>query len=150
MKVRDVMTEKVETVLYTASIQELSQLLDKLQVSGVPVVDADGNLVGVVSRTDIGSGVSDPPVASESAGGDLYQEDHPLAGLEGAKVADLMTEAVVTVEPHTEVVALIQKMEEAGIHRVFVTSGEELVGVVSAMDLVRQLKKILQREASPA
>ncbi len=145
MRVRDVMTAKVKTIHYTAGVRDLSQLLDELGVSGVPVVDADGRFVGVVSRTDIGSGVSDPPVPSEMDSG-FGEEDHELAGLESAKVADLMTEHVVTVEPDASVVDLITTMEEADIHRVFVLDGDDLVGVVSAMDLVKQFKKVLTGE----
>ncbi len=144
MKVRDVMTAEVKTVLYNATVKELSKMLDEHDISGMPVVDGDGRLVGVVSLTDVGSGVSDPPVASETDR-DFYGEESDLAGLENAKVADLMTEHVVTVRPDTEVVELIQTMDEAGIHRVFVTDGEEVVGVVSSMDLVRQLKTLLEK-----
>lgn len=145
MKVRDVMTTSVKMIEYTAGVRELSRMLDELGVSGMPVVDADGRLVGVVSRTDIGSGVSDPPVPSEMDSS-FGEEEHELAGLESAKVADLMTEHVVTIEPSASVVELIEAMEEADIHRVFVVDGEEVVGVVSAMDLVRHFKKALTGE----
>ncbi|MCA9796000.1 MAG: CBS domain-containing protein [Candidatus Eremiobacteraeota bacterium] len=144
MKVRDVMTQKVRTIEYSASVRELSRLLDELGISGVPVVDADGRLVGVVSSTDIGSGVSDPPVASEMDR-DLLDEDHELAGLESAKVADLMTEHVVTIDPSANVTELVDLMVDSNIHRVFVTSGEELVGVVTTMDLIRQLKSMFSQ-----
>ncbi|MGE0494096.1 MAG: HPP family protein [Vulcanimicrobiota bacterium] len=147
MKVRDVMTQKVRTIEYSASVRELSRLLDELGISGVPVVDADGRLVGVVSSTDIGAGVSDPPVASEMDR-DLLDEDHELAGLESAKVADLMTEHVVTIEPSANVSELVDLMVESNIHRVFVTSGEDLVGVVTTMDLIRQLKSMFSGQMS--
>lgn len=145
MKVRDIMTDQVRTIAYDASVKELSLLLDELGISGVPVVDKNDILVGVVSQTDIGSGVSDPPLAAE---GDrhFYDEDGDgdLAGLESAKVADIMTEHVVTVEPATPLIELVDIMEDASIHRVFVTRGEELCGVVSTMDLVRVLQKMLR------
>lgn len=135
MKVRDIMTSEVKTIGYEASVKELSHLFEDLHISGVPVVDSNGSLVGVVSQSDLGSGVGDPPVVTEE-------------GLDSAKVSDIMTEHVVTIEASAEVVDLVTIMEQDGIHRVFVTSGEELVGVVSSMDLVRLLKSMLMKTAT--
>ncbi len=134
MKVRDIMTSEVRTINYEASVKELSALFEELHISGVPVVDKNGSLVGVVSQSDLGSGVGDPPLATEE-------------GLDAAKVADIMTEHVVTIEASEDVLKLVTIMEQDGIHRVFVTSGEELVGVVSSMDLVRLLKSMLMETA---
>lgn len=148
MKVRDIMTSDVKTIAMDASVKELSVLLDELNISGVPVVDSDGSVVGVASMSDLGSGVSDPPLAPESGRRFFDEEDSALSGLESAKVADLMTEHVVTVEPTSSVLELATIMEQDGIHRVFVTRGDELVGVVSTMDLVRVLMGMLQKTAA--
>lgn len=145
LKVADVMQDKVITVRYDATVQELSRLLDEKGISGVPVVDADGRLVGVISRTDIGSGVADPPLASTK---ELYEDGDELRGLAEARVADLMTEHVVEVVPEDPVVKLIDIMDKDKIHRVFVTRGEEVVGVVSTMDLVRALRRQLEQPVS--
>lgn len=143
MKVREVMKSNVRSIAYSATLKELLALLDEMQISGVPVVDADGRLVGVVSRTDIGKGVGDPPLANE-ADRDFYKSgEMDLRGLETARVGDIMTEHVVTIAPEEKVTALIDLMQESGIHRVFVTEGEEIAGVVTTMDLAGVLKKML-------
>lgn len=143
MKIPEIMTSEVKTILHDASVLELARMLDEYGISGLPVVDHDGRLVGVVSRSDISAGVSDPPPAS-TLDMENHEKESTLLGLEHSKVADIMTESVVTVESHQSVAHLARMMVDDGVHRVFVTSGEELVGVVSAIDLVRVLGEVLE------
>lgn len=148
LKVAEVMQDKVVTISYEASVRELSKLLEEKGISGVPVVDADGRLVGVASRTDIGSGLTNPPLASEEdeEPGSFYDEERDdLRGFAQARVGDIMTEHVVTVDPEDPVSRLIDIMDRDQIHRVFVTRGDEVVGVVSTMDLVRAFKRQLEQ-----
>ena len=144
MKVRDVMTSDVKVIKQSDSVRVFLDLLEELEISGMPVVDEDGRLLGVATMTDVGKGVQDPPLTTESAR-DFYGEDEGnLSGLDSAQVADIMTEHIVTVKPETELSELAQLMSESGIHRVFVTSGEEVVGVVTSLDMVRVLGDLLE------
>lgn len=149
MKVRDVMTSEVEVVRYTDSVKSFLDKLEEFEISGMPVVDADGRLLGVVTMTDVGKCVQDPPLATE-ADRDFYDDEERAAKLENVKVADIMTEMVVTVAPEKELVALAELMSESGIHRVFVISGEELVGVVTSLDMVRAFGEYLSEQLSVA
>lgn len=138
MKVRDVMTSKVKVVKYSDSVRTFLDMLSEFEISGMPVVDADGRILGVATMTDIGKGVQDPPLATEADRNFYEDDDIRSAALDSAKVADIMTEHVVTVPPETELSELAQLMFQSGIHRVFVLSGEEIVGVVTSLDMVRE------------
>ena len=75
---------------------------------------------------------------------EVHEKESTLLGLEHSKVADIMTESVVIIESHKTVAALAKMMVSDGVHRVFVTTGGDLVGVVSAIDLVRVLGQVLE------
>jgi CBS domain-containing protein len=149
MKVRDVMTSDVKVINYTDPVKKFLVLLDELGISGMPVVDADGRILGVATMTDVGKGVQDPPLATE-ADRDFYEGDEEAAvsSLDSAKVADIMTEHVVTVAPETDLTELAELMAESGIHRVFVVSGEEIVGVVTSLDMVRVFGEYLTKQST--
>ena len=70
-----------------------------------------------------------------------------MSSLEFAKVADIMTEHIVTVEPQKHLSELAALMSESGIHRVFVVDGEEIVGVVTSLDMVRAFGEQLEKQA---
>lgn len=146
MRVRDVMTSKVKTVCYSDSVRHFLDMLEEHGISGMPVLDSDGRILGVATMTDVGKGVQDPPLATEEDR-DFY-DDARHGALDNAKVADIMTEHVVTVAPETDLTELAQLMSESGIHRVFVVSGEEIVGVVTSLDMVRAFGEALAKKAS--
>lgn len=147
MKVKDVMSANVKTVKYTDSVSMFLQMLEEFGISGMPVIDADGAIVGVATMTDVGKSVQDPPLPTEEDR-DFYGDDANGA-LESAKVADIMTEHVVTVSPERPLSELAALMAESGIHRVFVVDGEEIVGVVTSLDMVRAFgEQLAQMEVS--
>jgi CBS domain-containing protein len=150
MKVRDVMTSDVKVIKQDDTVREFLDLLEDLNISGMPVVDNDGRLLGVATMTDVGKGVQDPPLTTESDR-DFYDKDEGnLSSLETAKVADIMTEHIMTVKPEADLYELAKLMSESGIHRVFVTSGEEVVGVVTSLDMVRVLGEMLESQMAGA
>jgi CBS-domain-containing membrane protein len=147
MKVRDVMTSKVEVIGYSDPVRLFLEKLDQFEISGMPVVDADGRILGVATMTDVGKGVQDPPLATESDR-DFYDDDkHQRIRLDDTQVSEIMTEHVVTVAPEKDLTELTQLMTDSGIHRVFVVAGEEIVGVVTSLDLVRTLGEYLTNQS---
>lgn len=139
MKVSEVMTTDVVSINYEANLLELARLLDQKRVSGVAVVDGNGALVGVISRTDLGSGLVTPPVASEfdkERSSSTSIDGQAMEGFLNGKVRDLMSEHVITASPEQELEELVKEMIAEKVHRVFVTSAEEVVGVVSAADML--------------
>jgi CBS domain-containing protein len=121
MKARDIMRKRVLSVTPHTTLTELARLLNEHHVSGVPVLGTDGDLIGVVSQTD------------------LLRREH-----EGKTVATVMTPWTVSFEEDTEVKELARQMLSKKIHRIIVTRDGRLSGIVTSMDMVRALLALLE------
>lgn len=117
MTVADVMTREVVGIEPDSTVRELTKLLNRSGVSGVPVM-AGGKPVGVVSKTDLTRTPS---------------QDHVVGAIMTPYVHAASEDATLT-----EVSSL---MLERQIHRVLVMRGEEVVGLVSSLDLIRGLRQ---------
>jgi CBS domain-containing protein len=145
---RDVMNPQVLTVRVDLTVRELAAFLTENQISGAPVIDHHGRLVGVVSLTDVAANdVERPDVADDRSSPGLAvrgweermnPEDIRALHIESDDllVRDIMTPTVYTVPEETEVAKVAQSMVAGRIHRVFVTSGGRVVGIVTSLDLV--------------
>lgn len=119
---RDRMTAPVLTLPKATSLAAIADAVVERNVSAIPIVD-DGRLVGLVSTTDLLA--------------DLVRGDGAfVAGTAGA----VMSTDVVTVPPTAPVTEIADILLRDRIHRVVVTEGEEVAGVVSASDLVVDVK----------
>ncbi|HVH73361.1 MAG TPA: CBS domain-containing protein [Stellaceae bacterium] len=146
MRAMDVMTTKVFTVGPDTTVRELAALLCERAISGAPVVDADGRLVGIVSEGDLlhraETGTERRTAARRSrwldgvAVEDLARE---YAKAHGRRVRDIMTREVIAVEPETELAEIASLLESNRIKRVPVLRDGKLVGIVSRANLVRAL-----------
>jgi CBS domain-containing protein len=114
MIARDIMTRKVCTIHSEASAQEVAQLLDSQRISGAPVVDADGILIGIITEADIISKVN----------------------RDGLCVADIMSHELLVVNEETDVSEIAMLLTERKIKRVPVVQDGKLVGIVSRADIV--------------
>ncbi|MER8780218.1 CBS domain-containing protein [Mesorhizobium sp. M1006] len=125
------MTANVVTVSPDHSVRHAAQIMLDHRISGMPVVDDDSRLVGIVSegdflhRSELGPAAISP---NEARG---YVKGHSW------KVADLMTSDVVTADEETPIERIVMLMQEHGIKRIPVMRGQRLVGVVSRADLLR-------------
>ena len=126
MRVRELMQGNVITVNLDTSINDAVVTLTDAHVSALPVVDSGGRMVGVVSSTDI--------LTSEAEANDAVERE---ALFEEMMVRDIMTRRPLTVTPDTEIREAAQQMLYADVHRLFVTAGDEVVGVISTTDIVR-------------
>jgi len=147
---RDVMTADVVCVRTGTNLRELEKLFLDRGISGAPVLDGGGNLVGVISLTDLvyyHLTRGDRPFTGSDfyRGGELdrafensgYQiEDYDI-GL----VSDVMTPVVHTASAETSVEGLAELMTGKGIHRVIITEGERVIGLVSSLDLLGVLAR---------
>ena len=123
--VADLMTIDPVVVTVDASIEEAARLLHANSISGLPVVDASGALVGVISQTDI-VGVLDSPV------GRLVRT-RPS----GFRVGELMTSPALSVPMTASVRDAARMMVDFHVHRVVATDeAGHPIGVLSAIDLV--------------
>lgn len=110
----DIMTRKVCTIHPEASAQEAAQILSRHRISGLPVVNADDKIIGMVTEADIISKVH----------------------REGLLVSDIMSHEVISVTEETAVGDIAMLLTERKIKRVPVVSGDKLVGIVSRGDIV--------------
>ena len=125
MRVSDLMQTDVQTVPPDAVVQDAATVLADSHVSALPVVDGIGRMVGVISHTDI--------LASEEESDDQAARQ---ALFEETFVRDLMTSPALTIAPEADVKEAAQQMLYTGVHRLFVTSGDRVVGVISTTDIV--------------
>ncbi len=132
------MSREVVTVSPSTPIKEVARLLVERRISGLPVVDDDGSVIGVVSEGDI---VAKERGAAEPEGHAfrwLLGPGEPAAlKREARNAAEAMTSPAVTVEPHSSVAEAARVMVERSVNRLPVVRNEELIGIVTRADLVR-------------
>jgi CBS domain-containing protein len=145
--VKDIMIKKVITIQKGASVEELSELLVKKKISGVPVIDSDGKLVGIATEGDLIIKDSDLhfPRYFKLLDSIIYLESlnkfkKNLKKFLGTKVGDVMTSEIKTVKEETPVSDVANMMIKYNINRVPVLdSKDELVGIVTRADIVRSM-----------
>jgi CBS domain-containing protein len=141
MNAGDVMIREVVTVGPETPVLQIVQLLLARGISGVPVVDEDGTLVGVVSegdllrRVEIGTEKRRGRWRAFFTGTATLAEEYVRS--HGALARDIMTREVVTVDRATPLGEIAELMEERHIKRVPVLEDGKLVGLVSRSNLLR-------------
>jgi CBS domain-containing protein len=118
MQVKDVMTTPAITVREDASLHDVAEVLAMQRVSGLPVVDPDGAIVGVISEADI-----------------IRKEAGQLS--EARTAGEAMTAPALTIEPWRPVTEAARAMLRKQVNRLPVVSEGELVGIVARADLVQ-------------
>ena len=142
---RDVMSTRVWTAAEDTDLQTLLKMLQDLEISGAPVLDRRGRPVGVVSLYDLaslGGREFDPESPSQYWGSSAVPSGYHELG-EGRghlKVADIMTTAVHSVAEDTPLAEVCDFFIQGQIHRVLVTRQGELVGIITATDLLQEFK----------
>ena len=126
MKVAELMQSNVRTISSDARVADIVVSLADGHISGLPVVDKIGRIIGVVSATDVLG--AEAEAESETIGRDLMEE---------TSVRDIMTPRPLTVAPDEDVREAARQMLYAEVHRLFVAEGDRLVGVISSTDIVR-------------
>jgi len=142
MRAYDIMTREVATVTPETPIEDLCDLFRERRITGAPVVDPGGRLVGIVSKDDVlfrGRGVPSEPrqtpdikaLFSSGFVGFDQGSDGPTT------VGQIMTREVLSAPEDSNVDDLCRLMWEHRIHRVPIVRGLLLVGIVSALDVCR-------------
>jgi CBS domain-containing protein len=124
MKVADIMRTDVKTVDLDATVGEAIATLSDVHVSALPVTDPRGQIVGVLSTTDILGALSEttePEVREQ-----LFEEP----------VRDVMTPRSRVIGPQADVLDAAREMLRLDVHRLFVESHGRLMGVISQTDIV--------------
>jgi CBS domain-containing membrane protein len=135
----EIMTRDVITVGPETDIYDAGRLLIKHKISGMPVVNGNNNVVGIITQADILTiaGVPRGHVFNDVVM--KYILHKPTPQHRDAKVVgDIMTTKVITVTPHTTAKTIAAILDKKGITRVPVVNGEnKLIGIVSRADIVR-------------
>lgn len=143
MKAKDVMTAGVVTVAQDASVLEAIRVMLQRRISGLPVVDASGALVGMVTegdflrRSELGTERKSSRWIEFLTGPGKLAENYVHAS--GRKVGDVMTSDVFAVDEEAPLSEVVATMERRRIKRVPVLRGGKLVGIVTRTNLLRAL-----------
>jgi CBS domain-containing protein len=145
LRAKDIMTTRVITVAPETGISEVAKTLLEKRINGVPVVDADGRLVGIVCQSDLIAQQKAFPLPSvfnlldsfiPLRSGKFEREVQKMAA---ATAADAMTPDPVTVHPETGVEDVATLMVNRNFHTLPVVDEEKLVGIIGKEDLLRTL-----------
>jgi CBS domain-containing protein len=146
--VREYMDPDPLTVSPDASVEEVARIIGERELHGLPVVDGDGRVVGIVTENDlvIGDEQGDLhiPHYIELFGGLVFLEpfrrfEERLKKAVASTASDMMTPDPATVEADADVHEAARLIVETGHNRIPVVEGDRLVGVISRADVVRAL-----------
>ncbi len=151
MKARELMSSPAITVGPEVKIQEVARMMREAQISGVPVVDDDGTLLGVITELQLierSAPVKQPRYLAVLSGMipvslDEYREYRDQVKLVLATDAEeLMDDDAAAVGPETELDAILAIMSEPEVTMLPVIEFEKVIGVVTRTDLVRVLERL--------
>jgi CBS domain-containing protein len=151
MQVREIMSSPAITVTPETEIREVARLMREHQISGVPVADQNGTLMGIITEIDLiarHAPLHEPryiavlsamiPVSIEE-----YREyKAQLRQVLAITAADLMRSEVETVAADATTETALEKMLDPEITMLPIVEGETLVGVVTRTDLVRLIEEL--------
>ena len=126
MTVAELMQRKVKTVRSQASVAEAIVSLADAHISGMPVVDGAGKVIGVLSTTDVltAEAEADDPASRQAL-------------FENTEVREIMTPRPFIIAPGEDIREAALRMLYADVHRLFVAEGDQVVGIISTTDIVR-------------
>lgn len=120
MHVRDLMTTDVVAVAPTTSIRDAARMMFRYRVSGLPVVDPDGHVLGIITEGDF-----------------LAMELRRADGGEAAEfVSEVMSHSVLAISPDLEVMEAARFMHSHDVKRLVVTEDARMTGILSRFDIV--------------
>ena len=150
--VRDLMNPDIMTVADEMTTDALARYLVEREISGAPVVDGQGRLIGVVSMTDIGRNLAEPSEPTGSRSSNFYRDDAMDLTLEdlgqryveerAVTVRDVMTPVIHQVPVTASVAEVARIMVEQHIHRLVVTQGHDPVGIITSMNLLKMVANL--------
>src|ERR1700680_4075994 len=153
MRAHQIMTRPVITVTPETTIVEAANTMLRRHVSGLPVVDATGKLVGIISEGDF---IRRSEIGTQRRRGRLlkfilgpggqatdYVHEH------GGKVGEIMTPEPMTVTEDTDLEEIVHLMEKNNIKRLPVTRGDKVVGIVSRANLLQAVASLARHVPDP-
>lgn len=154
MRANQIMTQHVITIGADAPIVEAVDAMLRHHISGLPVVDADGGLIGIISegdfirRAEIGTPRKRGRWLSFLVGPDRVAAD--FVHDHGRKVGEIMTPDPLTISEDTPLDELVEIMESNKVKRLPVVRGNRLVGIVTRSDFLPTLADLARHAPSPS
>jgi CBS domain-containing protein len=153
MRAHQIMTRSVISVTPETSIVDAANLMLQRHVSGLPVIDAQGKLVGIVSegdflrRSEIGTQRKRRNWLRFILGPGTSASD--FVGEHGRKVSEVMTTSPVTINEDTALAEIADLMETKNIKRLPVVRGDKVVGIVSRASLLQAVASLAREVPDP-
>lgn len=142
MKISELMTKEALVIKQDVPTERMAKLFLKHQITGAPVIDKDGELVGVVSMSDLGrrrledmQNKTDYYLNPSWGTVAVTEDEH-----EERLVKDIMTNLIICAEEDDDIEHAADLMVNHGIHRVVVTKNDKVTGVITSSDLVREFR----------
>lgn len=141
---KDIMTKNVTTVRAATTIEELARILMEHKISGVPIVDDNENLIGIVTENDLISRdkrlhiptvmrLFDAFIMLESPG----KIEKEIKKMTAITVNEIYTKEVITVAEGTPVQDIATIMSEKKVHLIPVVEGKKILGIIGKIDLIK-------------
>ncbi|MFM9943295.1 MAG: CBS domain-containing protein [Hyphomicrobiaceae bacterium] len=146
MKARDIMTKSVVSVRPEATVHEVALLMTEKHVSGVPVIDADNKLVGIISqgdllhRRELGTEPKHKWWLNLFANPDSMAREYTKT--HGLRARDVMSRHITSVNEDAELADVAAVLDRGNIKRVTVLNNGTLVGIIARSDLVKALSRV--------
>ena len=130
MKIEEIMSKDVKWVDFRDSVQKLEKVLLDEGASGAPVMGKGGDLVGIVSKTDLISYLAEERKKDEN--GDLM----------GAQIWQFMTPDVLSAQSSDDIRDVAKLMLDKHVHRVIVFESGKVVGIVTSFDMLKVVAQL--------
>lgn len=138
MNVSDIMTAKPTSIHQNGTLRQALELMESSHFRHLPVMNSDGQLVGIVSDRDCRTALNSPHILRER------WQDEDLAN--NLRVRSLMTPAPIVIEPDAEADEAVRLMLNNHISCLPVILGETLVGIVTTSDILVAFMEMYRRE----
>lgn len=146
LKVKEIMTTELITVSPETEVLQAAKLLLDNRINGIPVVDEDGKLVGILCQSDLIAQQKRLPIPSFFTFMDglfstssVKQIEKQVQKIAAITVAQAMTPSPVFVDPDMDIEVVASLMVDKGFHTIPVLDEEKLVGIVGKEDILRTL-----------
>ena len=143
---REIMTPSVKAVPQTWTMQELARFLTDNEITGSPVCDDQDNIIGIVTLKDIAdfswnhtNSDTEQKLTAEERDEARRLRQLVFEGMSRmpVEVYDIMTPMVRSVDEQTNVTAIADIMMEEHLHRIFVTEGKTITGIITTYDMLK-------------
>jgi CBS domain-containing protein len=153
LRAHQIMTRPVITVTPETSIVEAANIMLQRHISGLPVVNSAGHLVGIISEGDF---IRRSEIGTQRQRGRFMKfilgagkEATDFVHEHGRKIAEIMTPEPLTIDEETDIEKIVEIMEKNNVKRLPVTRGDKLVGIVSRSNLLQAVASLARQIPDP-